>query len=355
MTLGVGFRVAPGVRLRATTRGPRISIGPRIARIHVGSGRTAVSTGRGPVTVWSTLSGGGQVGPTPPATHATHRKAEEWASTERYLDGLLTAHEAPVHRSTRPVAPPPTPVSRRAVRSELRRAATIDLPWWRLRAWMSARARAGDHLDAEVARRERSAGSDATDARTQADAWWSRLVANDPETVTEHLQRAFADHAMPATVAAVEEDGRVHLVLAALTVEKLIPPREPRTTEVGKLSLARMTKTRRHELYEATLHAAMVAVTAEAFALAPGLDVAELAVVVPDHLGGPAVLLLAELPRPLVLPDGADRPPTFDLEEAAAAGRATLVRDKGGRIGALRPLDDTDPDVRALLDALDLE
>jgi hypothetical protein len=31
------------------------------------------------------------------------------------------------------------------------------------------------------------------------------------------------------------------------------------------------------------------------------------------------------------------------------------VRDKGGRIGALRPLDNRDPDIRALLDVLDAE
>ncbi len=99
----------------------------------------------------------------------------------------------------------------------------------------------------------------------------------------------------------------------------------------------------------------MLAVAAETFAVAPGIMTVDLAVVAPGHLGGPAALMLAELPREAVLPDGADRPVDGDLVAAAEAGRATLVRDKGSRVGALRPLDDDDPDVRALLDVLDAE
>jgi hypothetical protein len=301
--------------------------------------------------VWSTLSGGGHA---PPASSASSRKAEEWGSVRAYLDGLLSAHTEPVERATPPVAPPPEPVSPRAVRRELRRDATAELPWWDLGARLRARSQADDRLDAEVARRRTAAEARAAAAQAEADAWWSRLLANDPETVTAHLDRALTEHAMPATVTAVEDD-HVHLVIPVLTVEKLIGPREPTLTEAGNLSLARINKTRRHELYEAAVTSAMVAVAAEAFALAPGIVAVELAVVAPGHLGGPAVLMLAELPRDAVLPDGADRPVEGDLVAAAEAGRATLVRDKGARIGALRPLPEDDPDVRALLDAMDAD
>jgi len=351
MGYGVGFRVAPGVRLRATSRGPRVSVGPRVSRVHLGGGRPAVSAGKGPFTVWSTLSGGGHA---PPADLAASRKAEEWGSVRGYLDSLLSAHTAPVERAAPPVAPPPVPVSRRTVRRGLRREATAEIAWWRLGERRAARRQADARLDAEVAHHRSTAEEHAAAAQRDADAWWARLLANDPATVTAHLDRALTDHAMPATVTAVEGD-RAHLVVSVLTAEKLIGPREPTLTEAGSLSLARITKTRRHELFEAAVTSAMLAVAAETFAVAPAIMTVDLAVVAPGHLGGPAVLMLAELSRDAVLPNGAERPVEGDLVAAAEAGRATLVRDKGGRVGALRPLDDADADVRALLDALDAE
>jgi hypothetical protein len=56
-----------------------------------------------------------------------------------------------------------------------------------------------------------------------------------------------------------------------------------------------------------------------------------------------------------VLREGASAPVVSGLQQIAAAGRATLVTDKGGRVGALRPLDPTDEDVAMLLDVLDVE
>src|SRR6478752_9020408 len=58
MRLGVSIKLAPGVRVRASSRGVRTSIGPRAARVHVGAGRTRISTGAGPVTVSTAIGGG---------------------------------------------------------------------------------------------------------------------------------------------------------------------------------------------------------------------------------------------------------------------------------------------------------
>ena len=43
--MGFSVKIAPGVRVRASSRGIRTSIGPRAARLHVGGGRTGFSTG----------------------------------------------------------------------------------------------------------------------------------------------------------------------------------------------------------------------------------------------------------------------------------------------------------------------
>jgi hypothetical protein len=59
--MGFGLRIAPGVRISASSRGLRAGVGPRVARVHVGSGRTGFSTGAGPLTYYT---GGGRGGRT---------------------------------------------------------------------------------------------------------------------------------------------------------------------------------------------------------------------------------------------------------------------------------------------------
>ena len=49
--MGFYFKIAPGVKIRATRRGLRPSVGPRAARVHFGAGGTGVSTGAGPVSL----------------------------------------------------------------------------------------------------------------------------------------------------------------------------------------------------------------------------------------------------------------------------------------------------------------
>jgi hypothetical protein len=353
VALGVGFRVAPGVRLRATRRGPRVSLGPRIARVHLGGGRTAVSAGKGPFTVWSTLAGGGHQPPSE-APRSRRQKADEWANIRSHLDGLLAAHAQPVERTQAPQVPVPGPVRRGTVRRRLLTDATTSLAWWQLRERWRAIRTVERGLDEALAAERRAQRSEHTSQQAAADAWWRGLLANDPDIVTDHIERGLSTHELPATVTAVD-GATIHLALSVLEPDHLIGIREPTVTDKGNLSLARMTKTRRHELYEAAISSAVVAAAAEAFALAPAIQIVDAAVVAPRHIGGPAVLMLVELPRQLVLPDGADRPVSSDLVRAAEAGLATLVRDKGGRIGALRALDPEEPEVAMLLDVLDLE
>jgi len=348
----VGFRVAPNVRLRATRRGPRVSMGPRIARVHLGGGTPAVSAGQGPVTVWQTLSGGGHA--PPPRGRASHRKAAEWNSVRDHLDQLLGQHHREVTHAQPPEVPAPTPIRRRDVRRDLRRRAAAGTPWWRLDARRRAWRGADDALDAEVAARRAHRVEQHRDEQAAADAWWAALLANDPETVMDRLDAAFAEHELPSVATAVV-GATAHVVVSVLPLERLIGPREPKTTEAGNLSLKRVTKTRRHELYQGAIGSAVIAVAAEAFATCPGLEAVDVAVLCPEQLGGPAVLLLAELPRASVLPHGAPRPVTSTLSELADRGHATVVQDRGRRVGALRPLSDEDPDVRALLDVLDAE
>ncbi len=302
--------------------------------------------------MWSTLSGGGHTAAAPGA--ASQRKADAWQSQRAHLDALLTAHESPVDHAQPPRIPPPAPVARAEVRRELQGEATNGLPRWRVGAWLRARRKALDHLDAEVAARQQAREAEHAQQQADADAWWAQLLANHESVVLNRIEQAFHDHAMPATPTAVDA-ATAFLVMPVDTPERLIGKREPTITDKGNLSLAIMTKTRRHELYVQAICSAIIAVAAEAFAVAPGLEAVEVAVVEPDHPAGPAVLALSELRREVVLPDGAQRPQVSDLVLASEEGRVRLVLERSGQARAPRPLPPDDPSVDLLLDILEVD
>jgi hypothetical protein len=54
------FKVAPGVRIRASSRGISAGVGPRAARVHVGTRGVGVSSGVGPLSANSRFGGGGR-------------------------------------------------------------------------------------------------------------------------------------------------------------------------------------------------------------------------------------------------------------------------------------------------------
>ncbi len=63
MPLLTSFRLGRFVRVRHSSRGVRLSIGPRAARLHVGGGKPGVSAGTGPFTWYQPIgskTGGGK-------------------------------------------------------------------------------------------------------------------------------------------------------------------------------------------------------------------------------------------------------------------------------------------------------
>src|SRR3954471_149942 len=116
--MGFSFKVAPGVRIRASSRGVRTSIGPRIARVHVGGGRTGISTGAGPVSFYSSLSGGSRRRSSSsgagqrtvaPSQRAVAQAAKQAAAQQLQaaLQEILNLHRQDFETSTPPQAPPP--------------------------------------------------------------------------------------------------------------------------------------------------------------------------------------------------------------------------------------------------------
>ncbi|HTR74172.1 MAG TPA: DUF4236 domain-containing protein [Solirubrobacterales bacterium] len=137
----MSFKVAPGVRIRASSRGISAGVGPRAARVHVGTRGVGVSSGVGPVSGYAHLGGGGSRkaparrasygGPTKASIAAREREAKA-AAREADIEAVTALEEAlvSVHKETFPpsapvVLPPPEEVDPAPIRAELEDVAGI--------------------------------------------------------------------------------------------------------------------------------------------------------------------------------------------------------------------------------------
>lgn len=337
-----GFRVAPQLRLRAVHRGPRMLLGPKFVATPV----AAVADGDDPKIVrqWIELADGGR-----PRSSATSDTADPTFGQREHLDRLLHCHEVALSRAQRPVIARPPAVDRQAVRRELVRRSVRGVPFWRVTDRRERRRAAREAVDAEVARRQADRDADHAAEQAAADEWWQRLEAGDAPTTLHRLTVAFEQAGLSAVPTDVG-DRAAHVAVAVDSPEMLIGQREP-TADGQGMSLAIMSETRRNKLYVQAVCAGIVAVAAEVFAVAPGIDEVRVAVVAPSPPHGPAVLAITAMSRDVVLPDGKDRAAVDDLIRAAQQGRLQLTLERTGLADAPRPLDPEIAAVRALLDA----
>lgn len=97
LVVGFSFKVAPGVRIRASSRGVRTSIGLRAGRrgCMSGGGRVGFSPGVGPVGYYTSLSGprrgGGSCRRVAAGTRAS-RKQDQAQQLRQALSDLLNLH-----------------------------------------------------------------------------------------------------------------------------------------------------------------------------------------------------------------------------------------------------------------------
>lgn len=140
--MGMSFKVAPGVRIRASSRGISAGVGPRAARVHVGSRGVGVSSGVGPFSTYSHLSGGRHststggrrtsYGGATKASIAAREREAKAAAREADIDGiaalergLLSVHAATFPEAKRMLLPPPEDVDPGPIQAELEGKAGI--------------------------------------------------------------------------------------------------------------------------------------------------------------------------------------------------------------------------------------
>jgi hypothetical protein len=243
--MGMSFKVAPGVRIRASSRGISAGVGPRAARVHVGTRGVGVSSGVGPFSAYSHLSGGrGSSGGT--ASRASYRgptKASlaayerELRAAQREADiekvaalekALISVHAQSFPKAVRielpaaepvdpspievelektagipelvastgggevpPVAAEPEPVDRYELMRKHRKQRCAGIPIWRVRERVGAARKADEEaeMEAEVEADWRAEAQRAEQARL--DGLWTQL-SRVRETVADQLVVAVA-------------------------------------------------------------------------------------------------------------------------------------------------------------------
>jgi hypothetical protein len=346
-------RLAPGVRLSASSRGLRAHVGPRAARLHVGGGRTGVSTGAGPFTYYT--SGGASprrpgrpsyaVGPTPAQINQAE-KAQQARLIAARLDAVHRLHRQDFAPLQRRLAPMPALPPFAAVLATEERTALAGVGLFARTERREARRRARDQAETVARRLLAEARRDQVAEQSRLDATWERLLENDEEVVLPVLEAAFEDNHAP--VAAVGTDGGDVAIVVLVPGEDALPDRAPGVTAAGNLSLRPATRTRVAEWYRQLVAGHVLVSVKETLAMAPGA--ASVTVV--------AVRRDAEVVSPLLAARfDRERLSSADLATADAwsvvvgVGEQVLARTKGAA-GSLQPLDlGAEPELRRLVDA----
>lgn len=365
--MGFSVRIAPGVRVRASSRGLRASLGPRAARLHVGGGRTGFSTGVGPVSYYTSLGGSHRRPSSRPssATAATNRqlaaaarsadKLESARALDAALQGIANLHRTHFAPARPPVAPAPPSVDMAAIRAKHRKdakAATSPFSQKRRSALEEAERRTQMEVDAITAHyRQARTGWQAT-----IDQQWAALNSNDPDTVLAVLADAFEDN--EASAAAVGVDGSEVTLVVVVPPMSAIPERRPITTAAGNLSLKKLTKTETADLYTKCVCGHVLVTVKEAFAVAPAIASARVVAVrstSPDAVGGrkPEVILAGRFERSRL------SQVAWSSEDALQVVNNTIserILVQKGVTKQLIPIDlAKEPELGALVDAIDFE
>lgn len=364
--MGFSVRVAPGIRVRASSRGIRTSIGPRAMRVHVGGGRPGISTGVGPVSFYTSLGAGSRAlprtsqvrgprsaaGPRQGPSPAAAAKAAEAQRLAAAFSELTSIHRGSFAPAQQPMALAPDLPDDGEVRRRHEKTALRGLSILRRSARAAAREHAAHAADQELESARMAAQSQWASRQHDLDVLWASLVDNNPDIVLSTLAEAFEDNEANAAPLAVDGD-EVSIALLAPD-ESIVPERMPGTTAAGNLSLRRLPKGERAALYTTAVLGHVLVTLREAFAVCPGLRAARIVVLRAGAAGAggpPFECLLAGLWTRSAL-DGV----AWDTADASAIAPATaeelLISLRGGK--QLQPVDlSREPAIAALLNHVD--
>ncbi|MBT2568796.1 DUF4236 domain-containing protein [Arthrobacter sp. ISL-85] len=150
----MSFRVAPGVRVSASSRGIRTSIGNSRARVSFGAGGTYTSAKMGGVRIQN-WSGAGGLQPSLAGLSRADKDAavRELARLER---ALVTLHHEPVPAAAPYHVPLPAPADREKIRLNREKELLANINFFKFTQRKAAKDLARRYATAEAARMDAS-------------------------------------------------------------------------------------------------------------------------------------------------------------------------------------------------------
>jgi hypothetical protein len=354
--MGFGVRIAPGVRVSASSRGIRAGVGPRGARVHVGGGPTRISSGVGPFTYSTTVGGGRRSSGSSRTSVAAYEREMRRLAREPERDAvaraeqmLVSAHLEDFPAPTPATAPAPEPVDAAAIQRAHKRDALNGISIFARSERRAAKARAQETAAQAIRDEEAHRAEEQRHTQAALDAAWRALMANDPDAVLHAIEAAFADNEAPA--AAVDVQGARVTLLMMAPDPAVVPERKPALTPAGRPTLKKRTKAELNDLYVSAIASYVFATVKEALAVAPGLQDANIIVLRREPsagLGDDKVVALFAGRFPRTLLDDVHWN-AIDLARVLDEVPDALLRRRG-RTGELAPLDLADePDLAEIV------
>lgn len=280
--MGIRVRLAPGISVGVSKRGVRTSIGPRIARLHVGAGSVGISSGLGPVTVGTSL------GTSKNYRHTNYRdsfglllptssQSDEAEFIQRRTRELTEAHKVALAPRTKPLAQLRTLPSESELEQRYLAKNLQGLSPFKLMERADAKDKARKQAASERNQLLAAAEKDRVDAQNYFDRLWDGLETNEPAAVVEVLTQTFGTSEAVAAVVDVTDD-TVTLTVLAPEYDQILS----RVTDfdaAGQFYVRDATSSEMRRFYLDMVSSQAVAVLRSAFWAAPKINRINLVVI----------------------------------------------------------------------------
>lgn len=283
------------------------------------------------------------------------RRQEAQAIIDAFASIMNLHHFEPVPVEP-PAAQPPEPVDERGIRERYERQALAKISIFKRELRREAKAEAARAAAQEIEDLGRQRLCDYYERQARLDGQWVSLCANDAETVMRTLLEAFEDNEAPAAVVGVE--GSEAAIVVAVPSLDVIPDRLPQPTKTGRLSMPKLAQGKRASFYLLMVCGHLLLSVREAFAVAPGLQSVQTAVVSLSDIDAygrhvPQCLMAGRFARKSL--EGVRWMESDATRIVHDTATELLVRTVG-QSAALRPLDLTQhPELAELIARIDVE
>jgi hypothetical protein len=259
-------------------------MGPRAMRLHVGGGRTGVSTGVGPFTVYEPV-GGTSYRPTATTTD----RAEQARAAQEGLRRLYDAHRATVAAPRDEVAAWPELPKFQTLLATAEKQELKGISWTDRELRKEARGRARTVAEGWALGLLEKARAEHQSEQQRIDRTRAALQAGEPQATMVALRSVFDGRG--SRVVSTSQGAATIVVRAPGSPE--LPEMKPGLTAAGAATVVRLTKTELADNQRQAIASAMLLAAKQAFTLAPGLREVRVVAIDGPGGGGPSAALVA--------------------------------------------------------------